>query len=60
MATAQHNKKIQGPLIKKKGRSEAVESNHTINTIHFALQQDREQRGEWFYDSCSQLSIAGN
>ncbi|KAK4943351.1 hypothetical protein LTR10_017025 [Elasticomyces elasticus] len=44
MATAQKNKKIQGPVIKKKDRGGSVESNHAINTIHFALQQDQEQR----------------
>jgi hypothetical protein len=48
MATTQSKKKIliHGPLKKNEGSLQAVESNHTISTIHFALQQDHDQRGK--------------
>lgn len=46
MATTRSKEKIllHGPLKKNEGSSQAVESNHTISTIHFALQQDQDQR----------------
>ncbi|KAK7897610.1 hypothetical protein LTR67_004239 [Exophiala xenobiotica] len=46
MAATQSKKKmlIHGPLKKSEGSLQAVESNHTISTIHFALQQDQDQR----------------
>ena len=48
MATTQSKEKIlvHGPLKKNEGSLQAVESNHAISTIHFALQQDQDQRGK--------------
>ncbi|EXJ83288.1 hypothetical protein A1O1_06907 [Capronia coronata CBS 617.96] len=39
MATVQSRVKLKGPLLKPKISSNAMESSHATNTIHFAKQQ---------------------
>ncbi|KIW19024.1 hypothetical protein PV08_03314 [Exophiala spinifera] len=43
MATAQSREKLQGPLKRFQGSSQAAEANHAISTIRFALQQDDQR-----------------